>query len=251
MITGARRWLLRNAIRRLRPIVIGGCARSGTSLLLSVLSSHKRILAIPGETQLLCPGAYWPPAGGIAKPDLEALYERLTELDLSAGCQAWCEKTPRNVHNIELILETLGPETWFLNIIRDGRDVVLSRHPKKPDGYWVSPDRWINDVRAGLSWREHPQILTIRYEDLVESLGQTTRSLCNLMSLQYDERILSYPQHARIQDSESWFEAARPLTRTSIGRWRRPASKQDGDRVKQLLDQPGAVELLSECGYDA
>ena len=38
--------------------MIGGCARSGTTLLLSMLSCHPRLLAIPNETMSLCPTAY-------------------------------------------------------------------------------------------------------------------------------------------------------------------------------------------------
>lgn len=250
MITGLRRWLKRRTIRRLRPIVIGGCARSGTSLLLSVLSAHQRILSIPHETQLLCPGAYWPPAGGISPPDIEQLYSLLAEMDVPSGCQAWCEKTPRNVLNIDTILQTLGHAARFVHIIRDGRDVVLSQHPKGAGTYWVSPERWVNDVRAGLSLRDHPQVLTIRYEDLVTDISATVRTLCGFLSLEYDDRITDYPRHARIQESESWFEPARPVTNASIGRWRMPQSGQHAERVQQLLDHPDAVELLSECGYD-
>jgi len=54
-------WLFdRKLSRTRRPIVIGGCARSGTSLLLSLLSCHPQIIAIPVETQTLCPTAYYP-----------------------------------------------------------------------------------------------------------------------------------------------------------------------------------------------
>jgi hypothetical protein len=38
-----------------KPIIIGGCARSGTTLLLSVLSCHPNIYAIPDETYTFCP----------------------------------------------------------------------------------------------------------------------------------------------------------------------------------------------------
>ena len=44
----------------LPPIVIGGCGRSGTTLLTSLLSSYNQLYVIPCETSLLCPGCYGP-----------------------------------------------------------------------------------------------------------------------------------------------------------------------------------------------
>ena len=246
-MTGLQDWLRRRTIRRLCPIVIGGCARSGTSLLLSVLSAHPQLLAVPYETQLLCPGAYWPPAGGVGTPDVEQLHDVLNGMSLSRHCRAWCEKTPRNVHNFEAILKTLGCRARLVHIVRDGRDVVLSRHPEKPDDFWVSPDRWVADVQAGLLWRKHAQVLTVRYEDLVGNLRSTIRQLCEFLSLEHDARLLEYPHYAQVKESDSWFQPARPLSTESIGRWRLAGN---ADRVQQLLDEPGAIELLSESGYD-
>ena len=51
------------------PLIIGGCGRSGTTLLLSVLSAHPKVLAIPHETEAFCPGAYG------AHVDLQASFE--------------------------------------------------------------------------------------------------------------------------------------------------------------------------------
>ncbi len=180
-------------------------------------------------------------------PDVDRLYELLGDLHRPRDCRAWCEKTPRNVLNFEAILKTLGRRARLVHIVRDGRDVVLSRHPNEPDDFWVASDRWVNDVQAGLSWREHRQVLTVRYEDLVEDLQSTTSRLCEFLSLDYDARLLDYPQHAQVRESDSWFEPARPLSTKSIGRWR---LSENAGRVQQLLDEPGAVQLLGEFGYD-
>lgn len=212
-----------------------------------MLSGHRGILAIPEETQFLCPGAYWPPAGGISNPDIAGVYERIAGLGIPRECRAWCEKTPRNILNIEAILASLGRQTRFVHLVRDGRDVVLSRHPKEPDRYWVDPERWVNDVRAGVIHREHPQLTTIRYEDLIRTPQSVLRLLSEFLSLDYDTRLDDYPQHAAIRNFESWFESAKPLSEASIGRW---MDIENSDRVRQLLDFPGAVELLKETGYD-
>lgn len=238
--------MMHRRIRRLRPIVIGGCARSGTTLLLSILSSHRDIAAIPHETQLLCPGAYWPTTGSIASPNIEKLNSELTKPDFPATTLAWCEKTPRNVYNFEAIIDDLGDSARLIHLVRDGRDVVLSRHPEAPDQYWVSPDRWLNDVRAGLRLRHHPQVLTIRYEDLVTDLPHSCRILCEFLGLDLDERCEQYPQFALVSKSNAWFEPACRVHTSSIGRWK---LQQNAVRVQQLLDHPDAAALLKELGY--
>ena len=243
-----RRWLVGRRIRQLRPIVIGGCARSGTTLLLSLLSSHRQIAAVPYETQLLCPGAYWQLEGGISKPDIEKLYHEVSEIGSCGTSLAWCEKTPRNVSNFEAILASLGSSARLIHIVRDGRDVVLSTHPQNPTGYWVSPERWLSDVRAGLAFRDHPQVLTIRYEDLVSDLPGWSRRLCEFLSLGCDDRLEKYPRFASVVSSNAWFREAHAVSAESIGRWKLPANAA---RVQKFLDTPGAITLLKELGYGA
>jgi hypothetical protein len=242
------RWFAMRKTRQLRPIVIGGCARSGTTLLLSLLSSHRQIAAVPYESQLLCPGAYWPPDGGISKPDIEKLYRELSEFRSYRTCQAWCEKSPRNVSNFEAILASLGSRARLIHIVRDGRDVVLSRHPKNPAEYWVSPQRWLSDVRAGLAFRDHPQVLTIRYEDLVSDLPRWSRCLCEFLSLGFDDRIEQYPRFASVVSSDAWFRKAHAVSAASIGQWNLPANAA---RVREFLDTPGATTLLKELDYES
>ena len=241
-----RRWLMRRRFRHLRPVVIGGCGRSGTSLLLSILSSHPGVTAIPHETQLLCPGAYWPSDGRVSPPDVGGLFRELSQLPVSAVSVAWCEKTPRNVQNFGAIIDVFGGSARLIHIVRDGRDVVLSRHPRSPEEFWVSPERWTADVRAGLQFQSHPQVLTLHYEDLVTDLRNSCQTLCRFLHLEYDDRLERYPQFARMVESDAWFGSARPVDVSSIGSWKR---RENATRVQQLLDCPDALPLLKELGY--
>ena len=67
----------RQRLSRMSPIVIGGCARSGTTLLLSVLSCHPNVYAIPVETQALCPTAYDAEPRSDASFDVAAIQRHL------------------------------------------------------------------------------------------------------------------------------------------------------------------------------
>ena len=227
--------------------MIGGCARSGTTLLLSALSCHRDMCAIPDETQLLCPGAYWPESGPIAAPDLRRLRRVLVAGPRWRTCRAWCEKTPRNVHNVGGIFSSLGRDTRFLHVVRDGRDVTVSRHPRDPSGFWVDPERWVTDVRAGLAWDEHPAVQLVRYEDLVGDYPGTMTRVVEFLGLDWDEALLEYPRAATVTRNDSWSEPARPVTADSVGRWRDPSFRE---RVEVFLAEPGATALLETLGYE-
>ena len=229
-----------------RSIVIGGCARSGTTLLLSILSGHPRIAAIPVETQTLCPTAYWGDFNRLAELQIDRLARHMSTLDIPDDCRYWCEKTPRNVHFFGPILERLGTSARLIHVVRDGRDVVCSRHPDAPTRFWVSPGRWVKDTTAGIAFLRHPQVLTVRYEDLVTCFALTVEEICGFLDLETTPEVLSYPEHATIRTSNAWRGPARPPTPVGVGRWR---SASMASRVDQLLASPGASEVLRQFQY--
>jgi len=156
------------------PVVIAGCGRSGTTVLLSMLSAHHSIYAIPDETGLLCPTGYEETPDLSLQPDLFGLYRLLAGADLPPSCTRWCEKTPRNILYLKPILEFFGADVRIIQIVRDGRDVVTSVHPSNNAAYHVTAGRWIGDVAAGLPYEKHESVLTVRYEDLVLEYERTT-----------------------------------------------------------------------------
>lgn len=234
-------------ISDLSPVVIGGCARSGTTLLLSVLSCHPRIYAIPVETQALCPTAYDPKPKSDASLDIASIEGHLNRARITRNCRYWCEKTPRNVMFFSRILKHFGSALRILHVVRDGRDVVCSVHPSAPDRPWVEPTRWVTEVEAGLVLDGHPQVLIIRYEDLVLCYEKTVSSILSFLSLEYVPEMNQYPRHAKVVSDNAWFGPARPVSVDSIGRWRDPRHRKC---VESLLNDSGACRLLSHLKYD-
>lgn len=240
-------------IRRLseKPIVLGGCARSGTTLLLSILSCHPKILTIPQETGAFCPTAYGA-SGYNPNPNLDAtlnlqlIYRRVNEMKLSPEYDRWCEKTPRNVLYIRRILNLLGEKTRFIQMVRDGRDVITSHHPSDPAEYWVNVQRWVQDVSAGVKYEDHPQVLTVRYEDLVNNYDQVMEIICNFIDVEKDKNLLDFPRAARIKQNEAWFQEAAPINPQSIGRWKDLKYKK---KIDELYADQRAVELLDHFRY--
>ena len=223
------------------PIILGGCPRSGTSLLLSILSACRNIFCIPEEvwafydTEQLSEFDYyvrkllWPkiPAG------TEAKYQR------------WCEKTPRNVLAFRNIIEYFGQDARLIHIVRDGRDVITSRHPHAPDKYWVPDWMWLWYVTEGLRFADHPQVLTLRYEDLVTNFEPTIRSLCDFIGEVCTENIMNWFDNTLIRKHSAWFEPVGPLSDKSIGR----GLERSNEVISEFLKNKEAVTLLTKLGY--
>jgi tetratricopeptide (TPR) repeat protein len=232
-----------------RPIIIGGCGRSGTTLLLSFLSCHANIKAIPVETYALCPSAY----SNIAKPDKQPkinpglIYHRLLADGFDPSCTRWCEKTPKNILFVEQILNHFGPDARFINCVRDGRDVITSVHPRDPTRFWTSATRWIDDVAAGRLHEENPQVMVVRYEDLILQPEDVSRKLCRFLGEPFDDAFLSYPESAKIKTTRAWSHTAKQLHAGSMKRWQDEKYKS---LIEDFMQQEQALELLEHYGYE-
>lgn len=221
------------------PIFIGGCARSGTTLLLSILSSHPEVFAIPVETD-----AFTDWEGGRPVRH-DRFYRQLILRRIPIGATRWCEKRPANIHYISDIIGFFGKQARFIHMIRDPRAVCTSVHPRSPNTYWVSPGRYLSDVSAGLSYKGHPQLMEIRYESLLLETTQTLRRVAQFLSIQ-ESPLSQWPQGATIKHSRAWLQPAQYLDDHKVTGWHDP--KHTG-RVKEIVEYPGMKSLMEQLGY--
>lgn len=229
-----------------RPILIGGCGRSGTSMLLAILSCHPEVHAVERETHAFCPTGYERDIDRGAEFVLENVFRLLIAADIAPSRTRWCEKTPKNIQFAERALAYLGSGTRFLHLVRDGRDVITSRHRNAPERAWVTPERWIDDAAAGRAIEDHPQVLTVRYEDVVRSLEPTLRRICGFLELEFHRDLLDYPAASPLPRDEIWQPRLRAISAASIGRWRAP---EHDAVVGRLLADPSGSDLLHHYGY--
>lgn len=225
------------------PVIIGACGRSGTTLLLSIIGAHSNIYAFPHETAAF---VNWYKKNNRYLPRIDRLYRYALTHQIPNNCTRWCEKSPSNVLKFDKILDYFGEKVRLIHIIRDGRDVMLSRHPSAPDKYWVSPDRWVNDVRAGLEFKDHPQVLTIKYEDLILSYREIITEICNFIGEESTEELNNWFKHTNVRDSNAWFDGAQKIHSESIGKWKK---KENKERVEEIMQRQEVVELLKELNY--
>ncbi len=231
------------------PIIIGGCGRSGTTLLQAVLGAHPSVYAIPEETGFFCPGAYLqppPPDAPIGSLDLF----RARFLSAMPESKArWSEKTPKNIHFFRKILDLFGQDVRLIQVIRDGRDVVLSRHPLDYSRHWVSPERWIESIRAGLPFSDHPQVATVRYEDLVLDFDETMRRLSGFLELPpYDFSHWRGATPIR-QDRAFHGSVTQDIHSRAVRKWEKALPTEDMRSLDAFMENAEAVSLLRQLGY--
>ncbi|MDX2115754.1 MAG: sulfotransferase [Planctomycetota bacterium] len=257
-----------------RAVIIGGCGRSGTTLLREMLDRHPN-LAMGPETSILCDmfnpsnvATEWQ----LSRAEVEALARSSTSVVRFAesffrqysarrGKPRWGDKTPANVRNVARILKQF-PRATFIHVIRDGRDVACSlrHHPKEivrkgkiiPNTVnrpiAVGARRWLDDTTGGAAFHGHPRVVEVRYEQLVSDPARELSRLCAALGEDFVPEMAAArdPDRAprepgRLMNNSN---AGDPINTRSVARWKRdlsPTERQDFARV--------AGELLVTLGY--
>jgi hypothetical protein len=167
------------------PIIICGCPRSGTTLLMSILDSHADINVIPFETAVL---QKRPKEKRFFKNKWLhftfmklQLFGYLFSMRIKPTSVRWCEKTPLNILNIKEINQLFKGKVRFINIIRDGRAVVSSYHRRF--GYMVKPALWHSCVTAGIENESMSNLHSVRYEDIIQNTEMALQGIQNFLNL--------------------------------------------------------------------
>lgn len=206
----------------LRPIFIGGCERSGTTLLGSLLGAHSNVTVTPEsqfKTDVLHAFAdpdddpravaenivrhwrfrHWnvqPAAGDLDYASYAALLTSLVrayEARWVTRSDVWVDHSPNNVRYASQ-LRTFFPNARFVHIVRDPRAVVASVVPLDwgPNSAFVGASWWTERLAHGLALETaHPDFVTrIRFEDLVAAPEPTLRTLCARLELPFEPAML-------------------------------------------------------------
>jgi hypothetical protein len=258
------------------PIIIGGCPRSGTTLLRVMLDSHPNIACGPelkaihlvamafatmhkafGENLQAHYGISEQRLAGIFGDQIKALLEPYRR---RTGKPRIAEKTPQNIEVFPFLFHLL-PGSPLIHVIRDGRDVVCSLLAER----WVSPitgnvldytqdprqaaEFWVKtlvDARP-MRGRGYAGVYTeVRYEDLVQKPEPTLKRLLDFIGEPWDPAVLDFHRRAHdLPSAESGSRGVdRPLHEQSIGRWRRDLGERERAAVKEV-----AGATLMELGY--
>jgi len=150
-------------------------------------------------------------------PRLDRLYREIIYNTIPDEATRWLEKTPRHIQHFSKILNYYGENVLLINMVRDGRDVVTSKHPKhRPDEYYLDIDRWVNDVGLGFALKDHSQVLTVRYEDLIYDFEKTMYKIYAFIKEEVPESLTDWKNNTSIKKSKHWGEPVQDLHSNSI-----------------------------------
>jgi Sulfotransferase family len=253
------------------PFFIVGSGRSGSTLLRMMLVSHSR-LTIPPETWYLIPllqrfsidrplnvqeidGAVSIMTGHYRWPDMKLdaqdFRHKVTELkepylrDVvevvyrwhveAEGKARWGDKTPLYIEILPE-LATMFPDSRFIHLVRDGRDVTKSYQATDWIGPWLHDNtrEWTQALECHWRWaRSHlrTRILQVRYEDLVLEAEATLRQICGFIGEQFEPQMLSWQKKVDEQVPTRERDIHRKLKlrvgAEGIARWKREMSARE------------------------
>ncbi len=232
-----------------RIALLCGHPRSGTTLLEQVLDAHSDVTSAE-ETKLMHDDAYLPlirdfPEGTSVLQALDSdppslichareNYFHCMELFLrrKIGGRLLVDKNPAMNLMIPMVVRVF-PETKFLVALRDPRDVVVSCFlqalPLTPiSSAYLSLEGTVNQYANVMGFwlemlpRMGNQWMYVRYEEMVEDLPATARSVLGFLGLGFEDNVLKFYEHARTRrvKSPSHADVQKPLYTKALGRWR-------------------------------
>ena len=213
----------------LKFVFVGGCGRSGTTLVQKLLVSHENIAGGPEFPytrplmELLSKMSYSIDNGSISTfVDHDYLRNAFREFYSSffhnykeENIFFLSEKTPANVFVIPQLLSAF-PDAVFVNVYRDGRAVLASHMKvrkrarekgeylsdltiKKVSGLWNNciDHFWSSEANEEINNR----IFNIRYEDMVQNPVNSLKPIFSHLGLELPENIMT-PDQIKFKDSK-------------------------------------------------
>jgi hypothetical protein len=210
------------------PIFIGGCSRSGTTLLGAMLGAHSECLCVP-ESQFKIKayrsfendrdgGSMMRVLDKIKKDwrfqlgyeielksvPLEKIGSSYSELikwivrkygekQGKLNPRIWVDHTPSNIRYAATLFE-LFPESKMIHMVRDGRAIAASvmRLDWGPNTISKASHYWIERLAYGLAaesfWGEK-RVMRVKYEKLVKEPEATLKELCRWLDIDYQKEM--------------------------------------------------------------
>lgn len=212
------------------PVFIGGCDRSGTTLLGALLGSHSECLCVPESqfkiemlrytdwhkgdvdivnvlklTRNLFRFKLWGidieldsvplKQIGSSYPELiNWIVKKYGEKHGKPNPSIWVDHTPSNTRYASTLFG-LFPEARMIHIVRDGRAVASSIMPLEwgPNTINNAARYWVEKVAYGLAaelFWGEKRVQRIMYEELVQSPETTLKEMCCWLNIDYQNNVI-------------------------------------------------------------
>jgi len=276
------------------PIFVVGSSRSGTTLLYSILLSSGEFAIYEAETLLLtvCQTRYvslkkkgnysrfindWTNSKQFFRSGLdpvkfkrEAYKHRHDYTDFlrffmeiiarEQGKKRWAEQTPGHLSHMECLHKAF-PTAKFIHVIRDGRDVAISRRKVGWTGT-KSKDPLKKLLCAAKSWemaiKEGQTVgkelgnryIEIRYEDIITNLDDVLREINNFAQINIDRRKIEDSSVGSLGKGNTAFEDKMDgISNRGLNRWKKELTENEicdlhlaiGGTLQKLKYEVGTV----------
>lgn len=163
------------------------------------------------------------------------------------------------------VLRSLFPNAWFLHIVRDPRDVACSYRdvmnlasqspyrPNLPVDFEHIAQQWIENVSSvRKTFAQMPawQRCVIRYEDLVNSPGESLMGVCKWLRLEFEAAMLRFNEKNKAEglEPETTLDWKRrtldPPTASRVARYVRDLTIEERVGI-----ETAAGDEMKRCGY--
>jgi sulfotransferase family protein len=219
----------------MRPIFVGGCERSGTTMLGAMLGGHSRCLCVP-ETQFIDDllaqadlGRSVDPRTALTRIVAHERYRLFWNLSLDPSSvdpvelgstygevliwlvrafgrkagkstpDLWIDHTPTNFRRARTLLRTF-PEARFIHLVRDGRAVAASLLPLDwgPNNALHAAEFWMARCAPGLATELDlggSRVLRVRYEDVLQEPEGSLRRIALFAGVEYEPDMVTGKSH--------------------------------------------------------
>jgi len=157
-------------------------------------------------------------------------------------------KRPKDTMYMPTVIDD-DPEIYVIYVIRDPRDVIVSRHAKDKSVYYSNIRLWRQMHACAKRMAGHERFLEIRYEDFVRDPDETQQLITEKFPwLEKIHNFSEYHEHAQISEkSITAMHSVRPIAPTSVGVW-----TQHPGRIKgQQMIHGSLTPDLIESGYES
>ena len=240
-------------------LYIMGTQRSGTTLICRIISSH------PGsfvQNEGLPVRKIFVSEDSIddIRTNMNALFAvahngiSINDFLKQRNIDSWGYKDPQlteYLEGLDTIVDTYGNTVKFVLTVRDARGVVNSYIENKwglGTNAYTGALRWKTEVQAQLEFMKKHQdlFMLVRFEDLIENMEATVRSICEHIGLEYDPSMLLYHQNkAKFRIKRESINTNKEPDIAIAQKWRNSLTQHEIDIVEHV-----ARDELVMLGYD-
>ena len=232
-------------------IHIIGCSRSGTTMFHLAMTCFQNTTISEEETE-------------VEHPYLAERLRILMRTGYQPGPKFYVTKRIHGwfqpEHIERLLRATRNENIGLIHLVRDPRDVLLSRYAGSDQPY-VSPQHWYDSIVAAdtifSSVDPGTKTLTLRYEDLVLAPQSTQKKIEDRFGMRQDpnafsiDRVRDNFERSQIQFKDFALRNLKGLRNAeagSIGQWKKNGNVQMGDLAPQIAARLSAFS--AEHGYE-